>query len=267
MALKLAWATDIHLNFINADAIQRWCRSITASEPDAILISGDIAEARDIEEKLARMGELFARPLYFVLGNHDYYHGSIAGVRERVKELVARSRHLVWLDFAEGIALTDRVGLVGHGGWGDASHGDFMGSSVVLNDYILIEELARIDQAERERRLRGLGHEAAAHIREVLPGALDRFESVILVTHVPPFRGACWHEGKISDGNWLPHFTCKAMGDAIVEIMSARQERSLRVYCGHTHSGGEYWPLPNVCVRTGGADYGKPAAQPPILIR
>ena len=84
---------------------------------------------------------------------------------------------------------------------------------------------------------------------------------MLLATHVPPFREACWHEGQISDGEWLPHFTCKAVGDAILEIMRPATGRQLTVYCGHTHSPGICQPLPNVTVYTGGAIYGQPKVQ------
>jgi hypothetical protein len=82
-----------------------------------------------------------------------------------------------------------------------------------------------------------------------------------LATHVPPLREACWHEGRLSDDEWAPHFTCKAMGDAILEIMRDYPQRKLTVFCGHTHSPGQCRPLPNVEILTGGAKYGLPGIQ------
>src|SRR5215213_9460740 len=84
---------------------------------------------------------------------------------------------------------------------------------------------------------------------------------IILATHVPPFREACWHQGKISDGDWLPHFTCKAVGDVLLEIMKENPDHKLTVLCGHTHGGGEAQVLPNLKVLTGAARYGRPALQ------
>jgi hypothetical protein len=94
-----------------------------------------------------------------------------------------------------------------------------------------------------------------------VPKALERFEHVLFLTHVPPFRDACWHEGKISDDEWLPYFTCKAAGDALVEVMRARPDRTMTVLCGHTHSPGNAQILPNLKVRTGGATYGSPRVE------
>ena len=76
---------------------------------------------------------------------------------------------------------------------------------------------------------------------------------------MPPLREACWHEGAISDDQWSPHFTCQAVGTALVEIMRDHPDHRLTVLCGHTHGSGECAPLPNVHVLTGGAEYGRPA--------
>ena len=83
----------------------------------------------------------------------------------------------------------------------------------------------------------------------------------MVLTHVPPFREACWHEGRISDDNWLPHFTCKAVGDALLEAMAAAPDHRMTVLCGHTHGGGEAQVLPNLRVLTGDARYGQPVIQ------
>ncbi len=95
----------------------------------------------------------------------------------------------------------------------------------------------------------------------MLPDALARFRHVIVLTHVPPFRESCWHEGKVSDDNWLPFFACKAVGDALREAMAAAPDRQMTVLCGHTHGSGEAQILPNLRVLTGGAVYGKPSVQ------
>lgn len=88
-------------------------------------------------------------------------------------------------------------------------------------------------------------------MRARLPQALSEFQHVIFATHVPPFREACWHRGKISDDDWLPHFTCKAVGDVLLEIMKENPDRKLIVLCGHTHGAGEAQQLPNLKVLTG----------------
>jgi 3',5'-cyclic-AMP phosphodiesterase len=106
--------------------------------------------------------------------------------------------------------------------------------------------------------LKSMGDEAAAHVRRHLPAALEAREEVYLVTHVPPLRAACWYDGRISDDEWAPHFTCQAMGQALLEIMPRFPDRRLTVLCGHTHGSGFTQPLANLRIHTGGAEYGQP---------
>jgi predicted phosphohydrolase len=258
---RFAWMTDVHLNFLEAVDVDQFLTSVAGTESDGVLLSGDIGEAPDVVPLLKAFADRLDRPIYFVLGNHDFYRGSIAGVREKVKLLCAACPNLCWLSNLGVVAMTEQTALVGHDGWGDGRIGDYWGSSVSLNDWYLIEELAWLDQKERLAKLHSLGDEAAVHFRAVLPDALQRYRNVLVVTHVPPFREACWYNGSISDEHWLPHFTCKAVGEVLAGAMAARNEKQMTVLCGHSHGKGEVRILPNLHVLTGGAQYGHPQVQ------
>ena len=65
----------------------------------------------------------------------------------------------------------------------------------------------------------------------------------------------------ISDDDWLPFFTCAAVGEVLRAAMSAHPDARMTVLCGHTHGAGVVDVLPNLRVITGGADYGAPALQ------
>ena len=132
---------------------------------------------------------------------------------------------------------------------------------MLLNDFVLIDELRCDSKAELFDRLRSLGDRAAREAEESLLAALRSYRHVIFLTHVPPFREACWHEGKISNGDFLPHFTCKAMGDMLVERMADHPDCKLTVLCGHTHGEGTATIGGNIVVRTGGVEYGRPGIQ------
>jgi len=258
---RVAWLTDLHLNFLDFEKVDAFLERVAATNSDAVIISGDITESTELISVLRRVERTLARPIYFVLGNHDYYFSSLAEVRRRVDALCQTSKFLKWLNTSGIVRLTSSVALLGHDGWADGRLGDYERSLVAMNDWRLIEELAGLAKEPRWEVLKRLADEAAEHIRRLLPTALDRFAEAVLVTHVPPFRGACWHEGHISNDEWLPHFSDKAVGDAIVEVMSQRHDRRLTVLCGHTHGKGTYQPLDNVTVLTGGAIYGEPEIQ------
>jgi hypothetical protein len=258
---RFLWITDIHLNFVGQAGAANFLGELAAVEADGILLSGDIGEAPDVTLYLNALNSALGRPIYFVLGNHDFYRGTIAGVRRKVEELCAACPNLCWLPLAGVVALTESTGLIGQDGWGDGHLGDYWGLAVHLNDWRFIGEFIGLDVAQRLDKLHALGDEAAAHFAAVLPEALARFRHLIVVTHVPPFREACWYDGRISDDDWLPHFTCKAVGDVLAQAMTAHPDRQMTVLCGHTHGAGEAQVLPNLRVLTGGAVYGKPALQ------
>ncbi len=258
---RLAWITDAHLNFLKPPAVEAFIASLTTTEADAFLIGGDLGEAPDVAHYLNDLDTQLQRPIYFVLGNHDFYRGSIAGVRDKIEALGAACPHLHWLPRAGMVPLTADTCLIGADGWGDARLGNYARSPVLLNDWLLIEDFQGLDQRQWLAKLRALGDEAADHFRGVLPDALRRFQHVLVLTHVPPFREACWHAGRISDDDWLPHFTCKAAGDVLRDAMTGHPQRAMTVLCGHTHGEGEAQVLPNLRVLTGGAEYGKPRVQ------
>jgi 3',5'-cyclic AMP phosphodiesterase CpdA len=279
MAHRAAWLTDIHLNFVTRERVAELAESICRLDVDSVLIGGDIGEADNFAGYLVAFVEQVARPVYFVLGNHDYYRGSIGSVRETARQLSRAQSGLTWLPDVDFVELTAGTALVGHGGWGDGRAKDFMTSDVMLNDYRLIDELRASHAADGESHrlgilengvlkqqlllaLNALGDEAAAHFARVLPLAADHGQHIVVLTHVPPFREACWHEGRLSDDDWAPHFTCLAVGDVLREFMRRHTEHKMTVLCGHTHGGGRAQILENLTVLTGAAEYGAPRVQP-----
>ena len=258
---RFVWLTDIHLNFLPVHAVDEFLAGLAAERFDGVLLGGDIAEATDLGEYLELIDERLQTEIYFVLGNHDYYFGSIGPVREHVRRLCAVHPRWHYLSESGPLGLAHAVGLVGHDGWADARLGNYEKSIVSMQDFYVIGDFVDLGKAARLPRLHALGDEAADHIRQVLPEALDKFDQVVLLTHIPPLRQACWHEGKLSDDDWAPYFTCRAVGDAILEIMADHPQRQLTVLCGHTHGEGVAHPLPNVEILTGGATYGQPKVQ------
>ncbi len=171
-----------------------------------------------------------------------------------------------WLSEGHIVPLSETTALIGHDSWSDGRNGDYTRSPVLLSDFFLIEDLADRSAEDRLRKLNELGDEAAEYFEELLPRALESFEHVILVTHVPPFREACWYDGKISDDNYLPHFSCKAVGEVLLRTMQRHPNRRLTVLCGHTHGAGVAQILFNLIVKTGGAEYGAPALQEVLIL-
>lgn len=262
--MRIAWLTDIHLNFLDEQKLDAFCDRIADASPDAVLVTGDISEAPTFEAHLTRVSSPFFFPFFFVLGNHDYYRGCVSEVRSVASRLTASSRNLRWLPELGVVNLGKKTALVGHDGWADGRAGDWEGSQVFLSDYMLIQDLVTSEKGERRCRMERFAKESADYLERVTAEAAATHEHVLVATHLPPWEGACWHKGKVSDANWLPHFTSLTVGDAIHKVAAAHPQTRFTVLCGHTHSPGELEVLPNLVCKTGPADYGKVLA-PEIL--
>jgi len=265
--MKILWATDIHLNLADSQTLDDFCYRITSIKPDAVLIGGDIADSTSLITTLLALEAKIQCPIYFVLGNHDYYHSSISAIRKQVGDVTDSTTYLKYLGNTGVVKLTATTCLIGHDSWSDGRCGNYYKSNVMLNDYKLINDFKSLDKQARLIKLHKLGDEAASFFRQQLTEALLNFQHIIVLTHVPPFAEACWYEGNLSNDDFLPHFSCKATGEVFIELMRKYPDKNLTILCGHTHSGGVAQILPNLVVRTGGAVYGQPNIQDPIFIK
>jgi len=260
---RVAWLTDIHLEFLNRPQLETFLTTLATANIDALWITGDIAQAQSVHAYLNAMLKATMKPIYYVLGNHDYYHGSIPQVRELVTRLTHRTSGMVWLPAGGVVEMTKTVGLVGHDGWSDGRYGDFMKSGIMLNDYVLINELKFSDQHHLLMKLRGLADEGAHYLHKQIPIAADRYPQVFVLVHPPPFMEVCYHKGKLytPDNPFLPHFSSKAIGDVLLEMADKYPKTHFTVLCGHTHGGGEAQMRPNLRVLNGDAEYRQPKIQ------
>jgi predicted phosphohydrolase len=259
--VKLGWLSDIHLNFVSVEVRRRFFDDLSKQDVDGWLVTGDIGEAGSIHDFLEAFAGLLPVRTFFVLGNHDFYRGSMAQVCADVASLSFANARLTWLTNTGYVELNEDIALVGDDGWADGRLGNALSTPVELNDFVCIRELVGHSRPVLVKHLNRLGEEAAARLGRKLRDAASRYTGVLVLTHVPPFEGACWHEGKTSWPDWLPWFTCAATGDAIMETAHAYPDTRFLVLCGHTHGYGRYAPTPNVLVHTAGAEYGRPEVQ------
>ncbi|MBA2539789.1 MAG: metallophosphoesterase family protein [Deltaproteobacteria bacterium] len=256
--MRVVWVTDVHLNFVEVERMKAFADAIMRERPDRIFVTGDTAEAHDVEKCFDLMRAI--APCHGVLGNHDYYGSSIAALRDR-------ARRTGWWLPHEPVRLTEATMLVGVDGWGDGRCGN-LESRVLLSDWKEIAELDGLlfcESAQRCAKLQAVGAAEADALRIQL-ATLEPTRELIVLTHVPPFPEACWYQGKQSSPDWLPWFTCVAVGEVLLAHARAHPAMTITVLCGHTHGTGEYRPVENLVVRTGGwppgvQSYGNPIVQ------
>lgn len=259
--MRLAWATDIHLDFLDRARVAAFARAIEQTGAEAVVLTGDLSVARRLGADLGQLVSGCRLPCYFVAGNHDYYGADIAAVRRGLTKLREVEPRLRWLP-AEGVVrLTPDTALIGVDGWADGRLGDPEGTEVLLNDHRLIADLLQPSRAELLAVVRRLGDEEAARLSRLLGEALAPCAHVLVATHIPPFAEASAYQGQLTGPAWLPWMTCHAVGEVLREAARTHPERRITVLAGHTH---ERWSVdiePNLTVRVGRAVYGEPAVE------
>jgi predicted MPP superfamily phosphohydrolase len=262
--VRATWLTDLHLNFVRPRALAAFHAKVAAESPDALFVTGDTAEAPTLAGFLDGLAAAARAPVYFVLGNHDFYRSSLQDVRAAVQRDAAGA---TYLPAAGPLQLTERTTLVGVDGWGDARCGD-LESKLSLSDWQLIADFqpCLYDRPARADLLRGLGAAEAVALADQLARVAADTRELVVLTHVPPFPEACIYNGEVSEPSWLPFFTCVATGEVLVDYARRHDTTNVVVLCGHSHGVGSHRPLPNLEVRTGGwppnvEGYGNPIIQ------
>ena len=260
--MRLLWLTDLHLEFTEAGDSSRESLElrILSAEFDAAVVTGDISNAKGLKTHLPWLAKVIGKPTYFVLGNHDFYHGSFSSVEALVSSICASgaANNLIHLGQGEIVPLTKRSALIGYAGWGDGLAGAGIRSTVRLNDFGYIADLRSLEKPALFEKLAARGQAYADYIRRVLPLALEAYDHVWIATHVPPFEEAAWHAGRRTEPDHLPHFSNLAAGNAIREIAADYPNKRINVICGHTHSSGAAYIAPSILALTRGAAYYKP---------
>lgn len=270
---KIVWVTDPHFDKLGTAIPPRhrqaylevygspreFGSTLARRYPDAdgMLITGDIAEAPCVRRHLQRLSAGWGKRIFFVFGNHDYYKGSFASVHKDAAKFAEGP--LVWLRQSGVIELGPNLALCGHEGWYDGRAADPMGPRAVeISDFEQIQDFRGKHRLVIHQKMLELARTGAQEAMGPLREACAKYKKVLFATHVPPFPGATWHEGKPSEEDWLPWMCNVTLGEHLVEVAYDFPDTEILVLCGHTHSPGKVEVAPNLQVVTGKAAYWYP---------
>lgn len=258
----ILWTGDLHLDHASAAARDALRASIRDTAGSVLVIAGDTSVAARLTSDLEFLADAAARPVYFVLGNHDHYGSTVAHVRDAVLALSERRPEIQWLPPAGVVALDPATALIGVDGWADGRHGDPFTTQFVLNDDRLIGEIAtpgtRVGKLTVKRALA----DADAHRLQVLLGrAVATARQVVIATHVPPFVEALPRMGRLAHPGWQPLLVCGATGAVIRQAAAAHPDHTFLVLCGHTHTPTDVLVTGNLRCIVAGARYGDPGVR------
>jgi Icc protein len=260
-----AWATDVHLDFLRDDnqRLIRFAESLIAQNPTGIFLTGDISVAAKLVFHLSAIERVVQRPIYYVLGNHDYYGSSIENVRKGMRELTNASPFLRYMPTMPYYSLSQSTAVVGHDGWYDALFGDWQSSSFGMQDWTAIHDFLPVNGAKATivSLARKLAHEGVTHMMNGIKQAVRYHTNIVVLTHYAPFAQSHVHDGKPGDKNAMPFFTSKMCGDMLLDAARTYQKVNFNVLCGHTHGKSDLKISDNLAVHVGGAVYNQPTLQ------
>ena len=245
-----------------------------AGNPDAILITGDISISKRITYHLSVLERIVQRPIYFVLGNHDYYNGSIENTRVTMKELSNMSQYLKYLPTTPYVALSNTTAIVGHDCWYDAGYGDVARTNFAMRDWSVISEFAsenvmgssygRPNYEIIKTISKKLAYDGVIHIQNGIKAAAKYHKIIVIATHFPPFEEAHIYNGSRGGPGEMPWYTNKMLGDMLKQAAESYPKVRFEVFAGHTHGKFDGKITKNLYCHVGGAMYSAPKLQTTI---
>ena len=268
--MKLAWATDIHLDCVenSEDAINKLRNEATSA--DVLVVSGDISVGHSIVKHLNLLENALQKPIYFVLGNHDYYFSDILSVRKRVADECRNLSFCKYLGAMPFIKLGPHSVMIGSDGWYDAYNGEPALSQFIMSDWIKIADFQpaiknnflgkQINTDIVSQIAREICKASVAHIVRGINAVSQRVDNIVIVTHVPPFKETYVSEKykDIPPSHVIPWYTSRTMGEMLKTAAKTYPHIQFTVLSGHTHSSFEGDILPNLHAKVGKSQYGAP---------
>lgn len=241
---------DLHLDFY---ANTTYLRTIEQKKPDALFIAGDIGTYKTLQQNLTELSSIC--PVFFVLGNHDFYGGSFEMMPLKIAEIHQSCKSATHLTTKpRTISLRQNAVLfIGVDSWAD--HSTDLYCPVELTDFYAINEFIGLNYNSRVSLMRKRSCIGVEQFFGNLPDKLPK--TVIIITHVPPFTTCARYKGGITaiSNNY---FASTYLGKAIVKKANENPDTLFHVYCGHTHTSQveEYPILLNLLVTVLPGKYG-----------
>ena len=235
MKKKYIWLSDTHLSMSIIPAMKRrFIDRITSINADGLILTGDISNGLWLESDLRYLAEHHPKPIYFVLGNHDYYWRHMGSVQYDVRRLCAEYKNLIWLTESQQQILSDGVSLVGHEGWFDANCGDRDSTWWAIDRILNLDFWRAGDHIDQIYMWRAMARQSADVLEEKIVNAVRSSRTVYVATHFPPWEEASRSDGSILEKMWYAYNTNVELGRRLQKIAAAT-DAQITVLAGHTH--------------------------------
>jgi 3',5'-cyclic-AMP phosphodiesterase len=234
MRRKFIWLTDLHMRPWKR---HRLVSHLNKEQPDGIFITGDISDGITLIGDLTYFATHLPCPIYFILGNHDYWMSSIDKRHNAVRELCSKHSNLIWMTEADIVRISDEVALIGDEGWYDADNGKPEYLKFTF-DWWMVEDFRQLpSMTECIAAWKKLAEQSVISLSQKLERAIEQdYKNIYVLTHVPPWKEATRDVGTFMEPFWLPYNTNLVLGRALEKVMASHKKKNVVVLAGHTHS-------------------------------
>lgn len=240
------WATDIHLNYFTDEYICNFGKALAKEyKAKGLIISGDISLGNKLERNLKTLSSAVQMPIYYVLGNHDYWYSSFSEV-DHLTDKLSADNSLIDLNKSL-IKINEDTILIGFTGWYDCRFGK-INSEISMSDWSKISDYKDQDPisvSQKRSSFYSSFKERALSLQDL------GVKNQIIVTHFPPFEKLI--KGK-KDAK--PFYGSSDSGNMLLAL--GNHYNKLICLSGHTHSKASYH-LNNLSCYVGEACRGKPS--------
>lgn len=255
---KYLWITDPHFNFLGQSRTVEFLNHAKGYKPAGIFLTGDISTGRELTSHLRLALNILDCPIYFVLGNHDYYHSSFAHTDYEMSYLSKQHNNLHYLNREEPISLSKDVAVIGHNGWYDAGWRTPILPFVFWADWYFIHDFRFHDSnADRMSLMKYKADVATETLKVKLEKALKDHNTVYLLTHFPPWPEKNNKWGGLVEAFWKPYNSCKVLADMVTSVMKGHPTQKLIILAGHTHRQRYEKISHNIELRVGAGSHSK----------
>lgn len=260
--MKICWLSDIHLNFVSEEAAKALFESVRVHDSQCVFVTGDISESPALSFHLDLMDQIVGKPVYFILGNHDFWYSTTQMIWENLPKLVNKMSFMKYMTAGTYMPLDTETCVIGHDGWYDARYGDAAGSKFgmrdwsIMGDYVNCKNIHQVIEKSQE-----IAAHSVEHFRKNLVETVKRYKKIVLLTHMPPFDDTHIYQGQIGEAHAQPWFTNRMLGELFYTAAKANPGIQFVVFAGHTHGRISKDILPNLLVHVAGVDYGAPVIQ------
>lgn len=230
--LKILWLTDTHVDKISAENYQELLDFIIASKADGMWLTGDIGDPPRNIEFLKALFERYKKPVFFVLGNHDFYKYKIADMRFKMTQLVKSYPLANYLSETPGLDSDGHL-MVGMDCFANTGQ-DIIQQMTWDSDHIL--DLDALNESHLTAQLNALAEKDAKRLLKKCQQQIHtHIKKVSILTHVPPSDSM--------KGQFLvkPHqknrsvFYSLTLSDVLHQLASDFPSVQFNVYSGHIH--------------------------------